>query len=238
MPWFTNANGTLFFIAADPAYGAELWKSDGTEAGTYMIKDINPAGDSSPVYITCLNNSIFFQANDGTHGNELWTYFFSNDECQAAIDIELGQIYSGTNYGATLTKYSSCGLNDYADVWYSFQPKITGDYTIHLSSDEFDTTLALYNKSCSGPEIDCNDDDYDSTNSQISHHLLAGANYPIRVSGFDGGMGNFQLQVTAGTCTQYSQGDINGDCKVDLKDFAIMASNWMACNIAPASNCQ
>ena len=39
--YFTDSNGTLFFIANDNTNGKELWKSDGTEAGTTMVKDIN-----------------------------------------------------------------------------------------------------------------------------------------------------------------------------------------------------
>ena len=38
----TNVNGTLFFTANDGTHGYELWKSDGTAAGTVLVKDINP----------------------------------------------------------------------------------------------------------------------------------------------------------------------------------------------------
>ena len=40
----TNVNGTLFFAADDGTNGTELWKSDGTAAGTVLVKDINPGG--------------------------------------------------------------------------------------------------------------------------------------------------------------------------------------------------
>src|SRR5262245_52235382 len=33
-------NGTLFFSDSDDVHGVELWKSDGTEAGTVLVKDI------------------------------------------------------------------------------------------------------------------------------------------------------------------------------------------------------
>lgn len=34
--------------------------------------DINPDGDSDPVYLTEYNNRLIFQADDGIHGDELW----------------------------------------------------------------------------------------------------------------------------------------------------------------------
>ena len=43
----TNVNGTLFFTPTTARHGVELWKSDGTAAGTVLVKDINPGTDSS-----------------------------------------------------------------------------------------------------------------------------------------------------------------------------------------------
>src|SRR5689334_634694 len=38
---------TLYFVADDGNRGPELWRSDGTAAGTTRVKDINPGKDGS-----------------------------------------------------------------------------------------------------------------------------------------------------------------------------------------------
>ncbi len=43
----TNINGTLFFGVWDGTNGTELWKSDGTAAGTTLVKDIYPGANAS-----------------------------------------------------------------------------------------------------------------------------------------------------------------------------------------------
>src|SRR5262249_45248093 len=45
VPNLTNVNGTLFFRANDGVTGGELWKSNGTAAGTVLVKDIRPGPD-------------------------------------------------------------------------------------------------------------------------------------------------------------------------------------------------
>src|SRR5262249_36204209 len=69
----TNVNGVAFFTANDGVHGRELWKSDGTAAGTGLVADINPgSGSSNPDNLTAVGSTLFFTANDGTHGTQLW----------------------------------------------------------------------------------------------------------------------------------------------------------------------
>src|SRR5262249_59258231 len=69
----TAVGDTTFFAARDNNHGRELWKTDGTAAGTAFVKDINPGrGSSYPEYLTNFQGTLFFTANDEVHGAELW----------------------------------------------------------------------------------------------------------------------------------------------------------------------
>ncbi|MDF9797210.1 ELWxxDGT repeat protein [Catalinimonas alkaloidigena] len=72
---FTTANNLLFFVTEDEVHGMELWKSDGTENGTQLVKDIKSgsgySGSSNPLYLIDYDNTLFFRADDGS-GSELW----------------------------------------------------------------------------------------------------------------------------------------------------------------------
>lgn len=69
----TAVGTTLFFTAMDAATGRELWKSDGTAAGTVMVKDLYAgAGWSDPQDLVNLNGTLYFTAVDGASGRALW----------------------------------------------------------------------------------------------------------------------------------------------------------------------
>jgi ELWxxDGT repeat protein len=71
--YWTNVSGTLFFIAQDAASFMELWRTNGTSAGTMLIKDINPGVfNHFPTFLTNVNGTLLFQANNGVSGQELW----------------------------------------------------------------------------------------------------------------------------------------------------------------------
>ena len=62
-----------FFVATTPTTGTELWKTNGTVAGTTLVKDVNSGRfGSDPTKLTNVDGTLFFVANDGTNGAELW----------------------------------------------------------------------------------------------------------------------------------------------------------------------
>ena len=71
-----EAGGLLFFFQNDGSNGRELWRSDGTALGTFMVRDLCPGScGSRNMYsnpLAAVGNYVFFAGNDGVHGLELW----------------------------------------------------------------------------------------------------------------------------------------------------------------------
>lgn len=70
---WTEVDDSLYFTANDGASGFELWKSDGTEAGTIRVSDIHVGSDGSyPNYATNVDGVLYFAAWTPSGGTELW----------------------------------------------------------------------------------------------------------------------------------------------------------------------
>src|SRR5206468_6435869 len=63
---FTSFAGRIFFGAEDGVHGYELWATDGTAAGTRLVKNIYPGLASSSSYgFTGFAGKLFFATNEG-----------------------------------------------------------------------------------------------------------------------------------------------------------------------------
>jgi ELWxxDGT repeat protein len=92
-------NGIAYFGADDGIHGREFWRSNGTEAGTKMIKDINPGLASSDIHdITVSGGKLFFAADDGQHGREIWVSDGTTQGTKMLKDIYPGSTWSDPSY--------------------------------------------------------------------------------------------------------------------------------------------
>jgi ELWxxDGT repeat protein len=67
------AGETLLLSGYSAEHGHELWRSDGTAAGTVLLKDIWPGSTSStPADMVTVGSRVYFAADDGAHGLEFW----------------------------------------------------------------------------------------------------------------------------------------------------------------------
>ncbi len=91
----------LLFAARTPTTGVELWRSDGSNSGTVLLKDINAghagADSSNPDNFYPLNGITLFTATDATNGKEIWKT-------------------DGTSTGTVLLKDINPGTASFSDV--------------------------------------------------------------------------------------------------------------------------
>jgi ELWxxDGT repeat protein len=79
----TGVAGQVFFSAKDGSQGVELWRTDGSAAGTLLVKDIYPGSSSYPQPVASIGSTLYFTADDGVHGRELWR----SDGTEAGTDL-------------------------------------------------------------------------------------------------------------------------------------------------------
>jgi ELWxxDGT repeat protein len=94
-------NGKTYFAADDGAHGRELWATDGTSAGTYMVADVFPgAASSDPVGIISFDGEIFFAAT-ATYGTGSTNAVFKTDgTAQGTVRISsTSGYYSARGFG-------------------------------------------------------------------------------------------------------------------------------------------
>lgn len=100
---FTNVNGTIFFTA-NVNNQSELWKTDGTSAGTSLVRDLDPQSSAFPTSLTNVNGVLFFYASTSTQGRELWKSDGTSAGTVLVADLATGEASSvgfspGVNVG-------------------------------------------------------------------------------------------------------------------------------------------
>ncbi len=105
---FVTINGLTYFVATDIASGRELWRTDGTPAGTTLFKDIRPGpSGSEPAHLTAVGDTLYFSACLEDTGCELWKSDGTPDGTMLVKDIYPGNSPSPTNRPMSLTAVSN-----------------------------------------------------------------------------------------------------------------------------------
>ena len=103
----------------------ELWATDGTGAGTVLVKDVSPGpGGSFPLELKAAGGWLYFEAQEETAGRELWrtdgtaagTTLFKDINPGAAGAFSLFYRYPLTALGGALYFFADDGAHG-AELW-------------------------------------------------------------------------------------------------------------------------
>ena len=96
--FLTPVGGTVYgnkvvFSAKTMEHGREIWVTDGSEANTKLLLDINPGSKSSdPLNFVRFGSYVYFTADNGSLGRELWRT--DGTEVEMVADVCTGECSS------------------------------------------------------------------------------------------------------------------------------------------------
>ena len=107
-------NNTLFFYATNFQYGKELWATDGTAAGTYLVQDWTVSGDSWPKTYLPLGNKLLisqsFGPADSRARNLIATTGVQNSMYEVGAFSLIDTVVSMNGFAYVLGCNPGCGL--------------------------------------------------------------------------------------------------------------------------------
>ena len=196
-------NGKMLFSASTATAGNELWITDGTAAGTTLLKDIYAGSDSSyPQYMTLAGNKVYFRAyGDATSGVELW-------------------VTDGTTNGTTMVKDINPGLSNgspngsYPSNIYAF-----GSQVLFMAETALGQELWVTDGTAEGTTIV---KDINTVSTHSGPRFFTEFNGKVYFSANDGINGD-ELWVTNGTPagTSMVKDIYTGSVSSDVNDFIV-----------------
>lgn len=158
-------NNKLYFSGFDYTHGSELWVTDGSEPGTYMVVNLGAdnggilgsGSPTSPTGMVVYKGKIYFAGKDDAHGVELWVTNGTASGTHMVKDIYPGtfgsephqiMVFNGSLYmicALTQELYKSDGtetgtqLVKMINYYYKFSAVWNGK--IYMTSDTWDNNV-------------------------------------------------------------------------------------------------
>lgn len=167
---------------------------------------IVPAGVNPGPYYVGVN--LVVTGDEWGWNNQSWSYqpvtvtaaAPPNDSSASATILSCaGGSVSSTTFGATSSGFDTCNSWMGPDVWYRLTTCSAGTITINTCASGYDTVIQLLDGGLGN--VLCNDDAAGgpcngTLQSYLSASVAASSTYYIRVAGYHGASGNFNLNVS------------------------------------------
>ncbi|MFN7735346.1 MAG: ELWxxDGT repeat protein [Pirellula sp.] len=224
----------LYFIADVQGYGEELWKTDGTDTGTKLVKDIVPGvGSSEPSNLTVAHDELFFTASQPDYFNtQLWKSDGTTAGTVLLKDFGMGDYdryirqLVASNFGVFFTYQPS--IDDSIELWYSNGTAV-GTYVVADQSFGFETIASAVSSggvlffsgqtSTYGRELWRSDGTPEGTFLVKDIRPGADSSYPYELTAFQGGVIFSANLDTNNTGTELWRSDGTADGTIQVIDL-------------------
>ncbi|WP_291862434.1 YCF48-related protein [Marinilabilia sp.] len=142
---FHETENGYVFAGETREYGSELWVTDGSAKGTFLLSDIFPGHTGShPEYFLEYKGKVYFSANHPKFGKELWVTDGTSDGTTLFMDIQNNDEAYKTSSNASplftfqdgfIFKADRQANSPYKNIWYSDGTEIGSKI---LVSDEYE----------------------------------------------------------------------------------------------------
>ena len=217
-------DGSIYFVASDRTRGLELWRSDGTEAGTGMVTDLRPgSGSGFPRELIAFQDRIYFKGNDGAHDRELFSMSRRGDDVRIAPEsVPDGSIRGLSAHGDYL--YFTCNTDAHGRELWRFDGRTASLFHEFIPGPEGITSTYT-----NGPNaISVGDEWFFSAEEYGLWYLAPGANDLVR-------LGDMEVFSRGGASMHASDGTMffggyTPETGIEMYAVAVQArnGNWMS----------
>lgn len=190
--WTAPETDTYIFDTVGSTADTTLWVAADTCDGTELACDTDTFGTDSQVSVSLSRGEVVVVGVEASGG---WVLNAWQGDCpEYSIGSELA--VTGDSGASTQNLTSEiCSTDPMSVVTLRWIAPSAGTWIFTTEGSDFDTILALYEETCDGEELECNDDT-EGTTSQVSTYLAAGEVIAIAIGGYEGVTGEYLLTIS------------------------------------------
>lgn len=137
----TTVNDIFYFVADDGVHGSEIWRSNGTTSGTYLMQDLrtNDPNSWDILSMAAHNDTLYFSAKGNSGQNVL--YKSSGTGAGTSPIKEVGSIYGYMSYGNQLLFLDKKPSSDESYELWSTNGSSAGTSLVKVINEEAGSDL-------------------------------------------------------------------------------------------------